>query len=116
MANALANNDERREYSRYLLRAFAELGGSTKKWDAHILDISAEGMRVALLDEYDLYKGETVHIKIELPNTKTQDGTPVYVHLNGIIAHQQEHILGVFYQPETEHDAELLHALLTDFD
>jgi hypothetical protein len=108
----MAEQDDRREFQRYPLRAFAELGRSNKTWNAHVLDISAQGARIALLDEYDLQKGVTVRIKIELLNKKNPDGTQAYLHLNGIIAHQQKHILGIFYQPDTECDAQLLKNLL----
>ncbi len=112
----MADNDNRREYTRYPLRAFAELGNSEEKCAAHVLDISAQGARIALLDENNFCAGDTVRFTIELPADKNPEGITVYLHLNGIIAHRQQHILGIFYQPATDLDAELLAYLLNNFE
>ena len=109
----MADTNEKRESNRYPLRAFAELGSSTQAWAAHVLDISSEGVRVALLDNYSLYAGDTVRLKIEIPPDKNPNGVQVYLHLNGIIAHQNKHILGIYFQPENDVNAELLAHLIS---
>jgi hypothetical protein len=114
----MANNDDddRREFTRFPLRAFAELSNSTQKWAAHVLDISLQGARIALLDEQDLLAGETIQIIIEIPADKNPERVQLYLHLNGIVAHRKNHILGIFYQPASDLDAELLNFLLTNFE
>ena len=109
----MVDSDERREDNRYPLRAFAELGSSTQVWAAHVLDISVQGARVALLDNYTLIPGDTVSLKIEIPPEKNPEGIQVYLHLNGIIAHQYKHILGIFFQPDNDLDTELLNHLIS---
>lgn len=110
----MINDDDRREHTRYPLRAFAELDNSTETCEAHVLDISAKGARIALLDENNFAAGDTVILNIEIPADKNPEGIPLYLHLNGIVAHRYEHILGIFYQPATDLDAELLNYLLNN--
>ncbi|MES2675012.1 MAG: PilZ domain-containing protein [Pseudomonadota bacterium] len=112
----MTDNDERREYTRHPLRVFAELDNSNEKCAAHVLDISAQGARIALLDENNFAAGDTVRFNIELPADRNPEGIPVYLHLNGIIAHRHQHILGIFYQPASDLDAELLQYLLNNFE
>ena len=50
------DHDNRREYTRYPLRAFAELDNSNQKWAAHVLDISSQGARIALLDREPFWR------------------------------------------------------------
>ncbi len=108
--------DNRREHTRYPLRAFAELDNSGQTWAAHVLDISSHGARIALLDDHNFVAGDTVRFNIELPADKNPEGIQLYLHLNGIIAHRHKHILGIFYQPVSDLDAELLNFLLANFD
>ena len=108
----MSDYDDRREHPRYPLRAFAELDNSTETCEAHVLDISAQGARIALLDVNSFAAGDTVLFNIEIPADKNPKGIPLYLHLNGIVAHRHEHILGISYQPVTDLDAELLNYLL----
>jgi hypothetical protein len=43
-------------------------------------------------------------------------GTPPYLHLNGTLVHQQEHMLGIQYEPASDLDAERLKELLTNLN
>ena len=106
------NDDDRRTYPRYPLRAFAALCNSDKEWAAHVLDISYHGARVALLDEYHLCAGDAIQLRLEIPELKVAPGTLPYLYLNGTLVHQQEHMLGIQYEPASEHDAELLKQIL----
>ena len=108
------NQDDRRTHPRYTLRAFAQLGSSHQEWAAHLLDISYEGARIALLDEYDLTKGDSVRLRIEVPQANVPEGADPYLHLHGILVHVQQHMLGIRYHPETDGDAELLKKLLAE--
>lgn len=107
------NHDDRRTHARFPLRAFAELGNSHKEWAAHVLDISYQGARIALLDEYNLCAGDSVHLRLEIPELQVPEGMQPYLHLNGTLVHQQEHMLGIQYEPASAQDAELLKILLT---
>lgn len=107
------SDDERRIHPRYPLRAFAELGDSHREWAAHVLDISYTGARIALLDDYDLCAGDAVRLRLEVPEIQAPAGMMPYIHLNGTLVHQLEHMLGITYEPASEQDAELLQQLLT---
>ena len=106
------NADNRRTYPRFPLRVFAEIANSEKEWAAHVLDISYQGARVALLDDYHLSEGDTIHLRLEIPDIQSPDGMLPHLHLNGTLVHKQEHILGIRYEPASAQDAELLTLLL----
>jgi hypothetical protein len=108
------NQDDRRTHPRYTLRAFAQLGSSDQEWAAHLLDISYEGARIALLDEYNLTTGDSVRLRIEVPQANISEGEAPYLQLHGKLVHVQEHMLGIHYHPETESDAVLLKKLLAE--
>lgn len=108
----MTNYDDRRNYPRYPLRAFAELGSSHKEWSAHVLDISMDGARLALLDEYDLCAGDPIRLRLEVPEIQVAEGVMPYIHLEGTLVHQQEHMIGISYQPVSDSDREFLQQLL----
>jgi hypothetical protein len=110
------NEDDRRNSPRFPLRAFAALCNSDKEWAAHVLDISYQGARVALLDEYHLCAGDSIQLRLEIPELQVPQGTMPYLYLNGTLVHQQEHMLGIQYQPATERDAELLKIILSNLN
>jgi hypothetical protein len=108
------NNDNRRTHPRFSLRAFAELANSEKEWAAHVLDISYQGARIALLDDYHLCEGDTIRLRLEIPKAQAPEGVLPYLYLNGTLVHKQEHILGIQYEPASAQDAELLNILLAN--
>ncbi|MFO1388251.1 PilZ domain-containing protein [Cellvibrio sp.] len=110
------NHDDRRATPRYPLRAFAELGSSDKEWAAHVLDISYYGARIALLDEYNLCAGDPVRLRLEIPEMQVPEGMLPYLHLQGTLVHQQEHMLGIQYEPVSETDEKLLKQILTNLN
>jgi hypothetical protein len=110
------NYEDRRATPRYPLRAFAELGSSDKEWAAHVLDISYYGARIALLDEYSLCAGDPVRLRLEIPEMQAPDGIMPYLHLQGTLVHQQEHMLGIQYEPVSEADEKLLKLILASLN
>jgi hypothetical protein len=111
------SEDERRTAPRYPLRAFAALSNSDEEWAAHVLDISYYGARVVLLDEYHLRAGDTIQLRLEIPELQqVPPGSLHYLHVNGTLVHQQEHMLGIQYEPATQEDAKLLKQLLANFN
>jgi len=110
------NDDDRRNSPRFPLRAFAALCNSDKELAAHVLDISYQGARVALLDNYNLCAGDSIQLRLEIPELQVPQGTMPYLQLNGTLVHQQEHMLGIQYEPATEKDAELLKIILANLN
>lgn len=109
-------DDERRIATRFPLRAFAALCNSDKEWAAHVLDISYHGARVALLDEYNLCAGDPIQLRLEIPELQVPSGALPYLHLNGTLVHQQEHMLGIQYEPASDEDASLLKKILANLN
>ncbi len=112
----MTNHEDRRLGPRYPLRAFAQLGKSDKEWAAHVLDISYEGARIVLLDDYHLCAGDTVILRLEIPELYSPTNTMPYLHLQGTLVHQQGHMLGLQYEPETNQDASLLRELIASLN
>jgi hypothetical protein len=110
------NDDDRRTSPRYPLRAFAELGNSEKEWAAHVLDISYHGARIALLDDYHLCAGDSIDLRLEIPEMQVPEGMLPYLYLKGTLVHQQEHMLGIQYEPASAQDAELLKQILASLN
>lgn len=110
----MTDEDERRHQPRYPIRAFATLGNSEREFAAHILDISYEGARLALLDDYHLCAGDFVYVRLEIPEMMVNKTELPYIHLQGTLVHQQEHMIGIQYEPQTPEDAERLRFLLRE--
>ena len=110
------NDDDRRTTPRYPLRAFAALCNSEKECAVHVLDISYHGARVALLDEYHLCAGDSIQLRLEIPEMKVPPGTLPYLYLNGTLVHQQDHMLGIQYEPASETDSQLLQQILVSLN
>jgi hypothetical protein len=108
--------DDRRIYPRYPLRAFAQLDSSNKAWAVHLLDISYTGARIALLDDYELSTGAGINLRLEIPSAQRSESMPPYLYLQGTLVHQQEHMLGIQYEPTSAQDAELLTQILANLE
>ena len=107
---------DRRANPRYPLRVFATLSVTQQdqknSWSVHLLDISLQGAKLAVLDEHELLKGDSVELSLELPPLDLQQGPVQSIELVGKIVHCQEHILGIEYSPADEIEAENLSALI----
>jgi len=109
-------DDDKRRSPRFTLRTYADMLYSTKKWEAHLIDISATGVRMAILDEHLLQKGDALRVHISLDSLLNETDTKKELHLHGRIAHIREHIVGVECQPDTPADKELLAQLLSTME
>lgn len=116
MSFELDNNEltgeEKRRYPRFPLRAYAELQYSTKTWEAHVLDLSETGARLALLGEHLLRKDDALRVHIDLENLNLVASSKKHLDLHGRIVHVREHILGFDFQPDTPNDKTALYELL----
>lgn len=114
----LEKEEDRRKNSRLPLRAHAEMQYSSKKWEAHVLDISNTGARLAILSEHLLRKGDTLRVQILLDEPEADDSVKQLasnkksLNLHGKLAHVREHILGYEFQPDTPADKTVLDQLL----
>lgn len=106
------NTDERRRHPRLKLRAYAEMQYSSKGWEAHVLDISESGARLAILSEHLLRKGDPLRVQIILDDLEGLATTKKSLNLHGRLAHVREHILGFEFQPDTPTDKTQLDFLL----
>ena len=107
------SDDDKRRNPRFPLRAYADLQYSTKKWEAHILDLSESGARVAILGEHLLQKGDPLRVHIQLAEMNLLTSPKKQLSLHGRLIHVREHLLGFEFQPDTPVDKTLLHELLT---
>lgn len=110
------SDDDKRRHPRYPLRAYADLQYSTKKWEAHILDLSEIGARMAILGEHLLQKGDPLRVHIQLHEFNLLTSPKKQLNLHGRLIHVREHLLGFEFQPDTPVDKTLLHELLTQIE
>lgn len=109
--------DERRNATRYPVRSYAALEVSHQYWDAHLLDISATGARIAVLDEHPLKPDQLITLSIELDeiaNCPSLENNAKLV-LNGKIVHSREHIVGIELINNDTDVLDNLHQLLKFF-
>lgn len=120
----LETPEERRKNSRFPLRAHAQMQYSSKSWEAHVLDLSSTGARLAILSEHLLRRGDSLRVQIVLDEQapddtiKLRNPSKKSLNLHGRLAHVREHILGYEFQPDTPADKtaldELLHVIADD--
>lgn len=109
-------DDDKRRHPRFPLRAYADMQYSTKKWDAHVLDLSESGARLAILGEHLLQKGDTLRVHIQLEEMNLLTSSKKTLNLHGQLVHVREHLLGFEFQPDTPVDKTLLYELLTQIE
>jgi len=110
------SDKDKRRHPRFPLRAYADLQYSTKKWEAHILDLSESGARLAILGEHMLQKGDPLRVHIELEEINLLTSPKKQLSLHGKLVHVREHLLGFEFQPDTPVDKTLLYELLTQIE
>ncbi|MDQ2075985.1 PilZ domain-containing protein [Marinimicrobium sp. ABcell2] len=117
------HHSERRESPRHPVRAHAYLEGAANSLPVHLLDMSATGARLAVLEEHSLQPGDDVNLSIELEDIRTPNIKPLIdeqahkiLRLRGTLVHLREHMLGVEYRPLSGVDQVLLALLLAQPD
>ncbi|HSX83814.1 MAG TPA: PilZ domain-containing protein [Cellvibrio sp.] len=110
------SDDDKRRHPRFPLRAYADLQYSTKKWEAHILDLSESGARLAILGEHLLQKGDPLRVHIQLEDINLLTSSKKQLSLHGRLIHVREHLLGFEFQPDTPVDKTLLYELLSQIE
>jgi hypothetical protein len=104
------NDQERRRHNRLPVRTYAQLTYGDRQWEAHLLDMSYSGARLALLDEHPLKPGDNISLLVMVD--KQPENPLGQIKLAGKLVHLREHLLGVAYEPvDAENDA-LLKAYL----
>lgn len=83
-----AESRERRYFPRVNYRAYATLMTTKKKFDVHIVDVSFNGALAALIRHHDLTPGEEIVLTIEA-------GDNNLIKMQGKLAHQRDHLLGI---------------------
>lgn len=105
---------ERRNSPRFPLRAYASVKTSDAEWNAHLLDISATGARLAILDEHSLQIGDSLVLLLELEDLNNlQPGQSL--ELAGKVVHLREHIVGILLTDMQTDQDQLLQLLLSEF-
>ena len=120
MPNDLETSDltdeDKRRFPRFPLRAYADLQYSTKNWEAHVLDLSESGARLAILGEHLLQKGDPLRVHIQLEDINLVTSSKKSLSLHGRLIHVREHLLGFEFQADTPVDKTLLYELLTQIE
>ena len=88
MSTTASAGAERRYFPRVNFRAHASLVTADKKWPVHIIDLSFNGALIAVVHKHNIVDGEGIILTIE-----TDDGE--IIKMQGEVAHQKEHFLGI---------------------
>lgn len=104
---------DKRRHPRFPLRAYADLKYSSKEWEAHVLDLSESGARLAILSEHLLQKGDALRLRIQVDKLNLLTSSKKTLDLHGQLIHVREHLLGFEFQPDTPVDKTLLYELLS---
>ncbi len=87
---------EKRCFPRVNYRAYASLTTSSKRYPAHILDLSFAGALVALIHKHNLKKGEEIILNIDILETDRKEGDTIStIRMLGKLAHVKGHFLGI---------------------
>jgi PilZ domain len=118
MSNSKASLDarERRQAQRYPVRTLATLEFAEENWEVHLLDISATGVRFAILDEHELKPGDLINLVVqpeENPTATSTSNSPIQLH--GKVVHAREHIIGLSLLIENENESKKLAELIAYF-
>jgi len=110
------SEDDKRRHPRFPMRAYADLQYSTIRWEAHVLDLSESGARLAILGEHLLQKGDPMRLHIQLDDINLLTSPKKQLSLHGKLVHVREHLLGFEFQADTPVDKTLLYELLTQIE
>ncbi|MDO6746419.1 PilZ domain-containing protein [Gilvimarinus sp. 1_MG-2023] len=104
---------ERRDYDRLPLRAYAELSHATERYEAHLIDISQFGAKIALLVDHAINPGDDFTLTLEPENLPDALSQQLPLSLQAKAVHIKQHILGIRCQPADEADVERFNRLLS---
>lgn len=110
-----SSEHERRNAPRYPARAYASVHTVDNKWSAHLLDISATGARLAILDEHSLKTGNAISLHLELDELISDLQTENLLILKGKVVHARDHIVGMLLEETNIEQQTQLDLLLKQF-
>lgn len=108
-----STDSERRDSERLPLRAYAQLAHNTQSFEAHVLDISEQGARIALLNEHSIQPDDEFSLRLEPADLPDIISEHLPLTLTAQAVHIRQHILGIRIQPQQESDAKRFAKLLT---
>lgn len=108
-------NTERRNSVRLPLRAYAELSHGSVRFEAHVLDISGQGVRIALLKAHPIDPGDDFTLVLEPESLPDRLSKHLPLTLKARAVHVLHHIIGAHCEPLQASDAERYRRLLTEF-
>lgn len=103
------SEQEKRQAPRLPLRAYAQINHANERWNAHVLDISPTGARIAILEDHPFTSGMGVKLTVEFIDTDSDSETLL---LHGLVAHSRDHVVGLDLEPNSTADRILLERLL----
>ncbi|VUD53701.1 hypothetical protein TDB9533_01887 [Thalassocella blandensis] len=101
------SSTERRISERVVHRGYGTLECKSGSESVHLVNISAKGALVALLNDHELKCGDTATLHIDLDDERT-------AVMNGKIAHVKNHFIGLHCAPETENDETLIQEIINE--
>lgn len=109
----LSAGSERRQHPRFPVRAYASMYHTDQQWRTHLLDMSVNGARLALMDEHNLKPGDALNLTVDIGDLALRDIGQKAIHLRGSLVQLRDELLGIEYQPASETDRQLLTLFLS---
>jgi len=95
----MSKTKESRRHPRFRHRCHAKLTATGQGWEAHLINISAQGALVAIIDPHMLNEED----EIELTIGAAEDNNEI-IEMVGKVAHVKDHYVGVDGKAKTEND------------
>jgi hypothetical protein len=99
----MTENHESRQHPRYRYRCHAKLSATGQSWEANLINISAQGALVAIIDPHMIKETDKIELIIQLSEEPTD-----VLEMSGKVAHVKEHYIGFDGREKTENDFALL--------
>ncbi|MDO3387904.1 PilZ domain-containing protein [Gilvimarinus sp. SDUM040013] len=106
------SSNERRDTERLPLRAYAELAHNLQRYEAHVLDISEQGARIALLVDHNITTDHEFTLVLEPQDLPDILSKYLPLTLTAKAVHIRQHILGIRCSPLHDQDAKRFAKLL----
>jgi len=104
-----SNPLERRLHPRFPVRTYAQIHHAGQQWEAHLLDMSISGAKLAVLDEHTLVRGDSIKLIVTVePAVMATPSAPQMLQLPSKLIHLCEHLLGIEYELATAADRDFL--------
>lgn len=105
----MPESSNQRAEPRYAHRTYGQLITASNSYSAHIINLSASGALIAILDTHDIQAGTEITLEIE-----TDSGT--IFTMKGSVTHTKEHYVGLQCEPDGTHNEARMQSVIDELE